>query len=113
MSFSSSHRDETVGEARAWRRGLGVVCLASHSCDGHKKSRECPEGKAKCVDVGLLAVKTRWAHLELELVLAQDAGAVSRSPPEMGRRRYMKVLWTDGQMDRQKAQSPAPFSVFS
>lgn len=59
MSFSSSHRGDTVSEAQAWRHGLGVVCLASDSCDGHKKSCECPEGKAKCVDEGLLAVKTR------------------------------------------------------
>lgn len=61
VSFSSSHGDETVDEAQAWRHGLGVVCLASHSCDGHKKSREHTEGKAKCVDEGLLAVKTRMA----------------------------------------------------
>lgn len=59
MSFSSSHGDETVSEAQTWRHGLGVVCLTSDSCDGHKKSRECPEGKAKCVDEGLLAVKIR------------------------------------------------------
>ena len=59
MSFSSSLRDETVSEGQAWRRGLGVVCLASNSCDDHKKSRECAEGKAKRVDEGLLAVKTR------------------------------------------------------
>lgn len=59
VSFSSSLRDETVGEPQAWKRGLGVVCLASDSCDDHKKSHECAEGKAKCLDEGLLAVKTR------------------------------------------------------